>query len=88
MIDLELDIDALNRTINDVLEQADKDLNFDGMLSKYGPEGLYLIAGKLKQIADADVAQALAETAPKSKCCGRCIEGLDVCIYDENKDDE
>ena len=32
---------------------------FNALLSKYGPEGLYLIADKLKEIADEDVRCSL-----------------------------
>ena len=41
------------------LEEIDKELNFNAMLSKYGPEGLYLIADKLKELADEDVSNAI-----------------------------
>jgi hypothetical protein len=39
--------------------QCEKDIDFDLLLSKYGPEGLYEIADKLKAIADDDVSKAL-----------------------------
>ena len=42
-----------------VLECADREINFNTLLDKYGPEGLYLIADKLKEIADEDVRNAL-----------------------------
>jgi len=32
---------------------------FEALLNKYGPEGLYTIANKLKEIADKDVDDAL-----------------------------
>jgi len=36
-------------------------ITYDELLSKYGPEGLYEIANKLKQIADEDVKTALRQ---------------------------
>lgn len=36
-----------------------KDIDFEMLLGKYGPEGLYELADKLKKIADNDVYEAL-----------------------------
>lgn len=43
------------------LEQMDKDINFKALLDKYGPEGLYEIADKLKELADEDMASAVEQ---------------------------
>jgi hypothetical protein len=60
-MDIGSNFDACRKTNDDTLIKFDSEIGFDALLSKYGPEGLYLIAGKLRQVADADVAQALAE---------------------------
>lgn len=41
------------------LECVDKEINFNALLNKYGPEGLYMIADRLKEIADEDMRNAL-----------------------------
>ena len=38
------------------------EITYDELLSKYGPEGLYEIADKLKQIADEAVRQAMKDS--------------------------
>lgn len=43
------------------LEQMDKDINFKALLEKYGPEGLYEIADKLKELADEDMRTAMEQ---------------------------
>lgn len=43
----------------ELLNQMDKELNFEDLLNKYGPEGLYLLADKLKELADEDIRNAL-----------------------------
>ena len=47
--------------IQDILILADRELNFYDLLNKFGPEGLYLIADKLKEIADKDMIGYLDE---------------------------
>lgn len=37
------------------------DIDFELLLNKYGPEGLYELADRLKNIADKDVSDALNE---------------------------
>ena len=37
------------------------EITYDELLCKYGPEGLYEIADKLKQIADEDVRTAMQQ---------------------------
>lgn len=41
------------------LKYVEKEMNFEALLDKYGPEGLYIIADKLKAIADEDMKNAL-----------------------------
>lgn len=43
--------DFKNISNNSLLEIINKDINFYDMLNKYGPEGLYLISDKLREIA-------------------------------------
>ena len=43
---------------------CNKTIDFDALLNKYGPEGLYEIADKLKEIADKDVQDALLSSQP------------------------
>jgi hypothetical protein len=43
----------------DLLECVDKEINFSALLNKYGPEGLYIIADKLKELADEEMQNAL-----------------------------
>ena len=38
-----------------MMKEIEKELNFNQLLDKYGPEGLYKIADRLKEIADNDV---------------------------------
>lgn len=47
-----------------------KDEDIDALLSRFGPEGLYAIADRLKEAASADVEQAIefeTELLNKSK---------------------
>lgn len=37
------------------------EMTYDELLSKYGPEGLYEIAEKMKQVADEDVRVAIGD---------------------------
>lgn len=48
-------------TDDETLELINKELNFEYLLRKYGPEGLYLIADKLKSIADDDISNSLSQ---------------------------
>jgi len=41
------------------LEYIKKEINFDRLLNKYGPEGLYLISDELKRVADKDMEEGL-----------------------------
>lgn len=43
------------------LDCVDKEINFNALLHKYGPEGLYMIADKLKELADEDMRNGLAQ---------------------------
>ena len=38
-----------------------EEINFNGLLEKYGPEGLFAIADKLKEIAREDCEKAMRE---------------------------
>ena len=42
----------------DVLNSVSQEIDFNKLLEKYGPEGLYIIADELKEIADKDVSDA------------------------------
>ena len=48
--------------LNANISQQEFDIDFEAMLHKYGPEGLYEIAYILKEIADKDVADAMKDT--------------------------
>ena len=37
-------------------------INYDDLLCKYGPEGLYEIAKKLTEVADKDVSDACSDS--------------------------
>lgn len=37
-----------------------QDIDFEYLLSKYGPEGLYELADKLKDVANNDVSDAMS----------------------------
>lgn len=50
--------DVNQEEIDNIINNA---LDYEALLSKYGPENLYLIADKLKEIADNDVSLALKE---------------------------
>lgn len=52
----------LNDAINSFLDCVDKEINFNALLYKYGPEGLYMIADKLKSIADEDCRTACEQS--------------------------
>ncbi|MFW6281293.1 MAG: hypothetical protein ACOC1O_00685 [bacterium] len=45
-----------------VCDHCNSKIIYDDLLNKYGPEGLYEIANKLKQIADEDVNTALKQS--------------------------
>ena len=47
--------------LNANISQQQFDIDFEAMLHKYGPEGLYNIADKLKEVADKDVAKAMKD---------------------------
>ena len=42
-------------------ENCKFEITFQYLLNKYGPEGLYQMADKLKEIADEDVENALTK---------------------------
>lgn len=44
---------------------CNQSIDLNALLNKYGPEGLYEIADKLKEIADKDVKEALEQPEPK-----------------------
>jgi len=48
-----------NEELYTLLECIDKEINFNALLHKYGPEGLYMIADKLKELADEHVRNSL-----------------------------
>lgn len=48
-------------TDEEMIIHYDKEINFNNLLNKYGPEGLYLISDKLKQLADEDIKLALQQ---------------------------
>ena len=51
--------DTDSNALYTLLECVDKEINFNALLDKYGPEGLYMIANKLKELADEDMRNAL-----------------------------
>lgn len=48
--------------IEQVLDSVSKELDFNKLLEKYGPEGLFIIADKLKEIAIKDMSEALEQS--------------------------
>jgi MinD-like ATPase involved in chromosome partitioning or flagellar assembly len=50
--------DIERNEINNLLDLINKEINFEDLLCKFGPEGLYLIAGKLIEVADKDIIEA------------------------------
>lgn len=53
----------MSNVINSFLDCVDKEINFNELLHKYGPEGLYMIADKLKSIANEDCRTACEQCA-------------------------
>jgi len=51
------DSDALHS----LLESIDKEIDFNALLDKYGPEGLYMIADRLEELADEEIRNALSQ---------------------------
>jgi hypothetical protein len=51
--------DTDSNALYTLLECVDKEINFNALLDKYGPEGLYMIADKLKELADEDMRNVL-----------------------------
>ncbi|MCK9574766.1 MAG: hypothetical protein WC979_03085 [Candidatus Pacearchaeota archaeon] len=45
---------CLKDTSDEIIEYSE--INFEELLCKYGPEGLYDIANKLKKLADEDIS--------------------------------
>lgn len=43
----------------DRLEYIKKEIDFDALLNKYGPEGLYVISHELQRVADKDIEEGL-----------------------------
>jgi len=39
-----------------------KEIDFEDLLSKYGPEGLYDLAKELMKVADKDVSDAISDS--------------------------
>jgi len=54
-----LDLDKCKRDSNPI--DFSQDIDFEYLLNKYGPEGLYELADKLKDIANEDVSDATGE---------------------------
>jgi hypothetical protein len=50
-----------SNAIYTLIECIDKEINFNAVLDKYGPEGLYMIADKLKELADEDIRNAIVQ---------------------------
>jgi len=45
--------------LREILEDMDREINFNALLDKYGPEGLYMIADRLKELADEDMEDTI-----------------------------
>ena len=59
-------LDQNIKTNNDEIKfecpNCGEELNIEALLCKYGPEGLYDLAERLKRAADEDVSDAMGET--------------------------
>ncbi len=58
---MESKLNISSSRVEQVLDSVSKELDFNKLLEKYGPEGLYIIADKLKEIADNDVNEAFKQ---------------------------
>ena len=55
----------------------DDDVDYDFLLNKYGPEGLFLIADKMKEVALKDVHDGIAQSLTfDEECYDKVIKAI------------